>query len=54
MAIEPPAKADLKRIANENHFALSDAEADAIDAMLPSIIAFLDRIDKPPSSRVLR
>jgi hypothetical protein len=33
MAIEPPKKEDLKRIANENHFALSDAEADAMGAM---------------------
>src|SRR5271169_4618725 len=48
MAIEPPAKADLKRIADENHFALSDAEADAIGAMLPPIIAFLDHIDQTP------
>jgi hypothetical protein len=48
MAIERPKKEDLKRIANENHFELNDAEADAIGAMLPPIIAFLDRIDQTP------
>lgn len=48
MAIEPPKKEDLKRIANENHFELSDSEADAIGEMLPPIIAFLDRIDQTP------
>ena len=57
MAIEQPRKEDLKRIANENHFQLSDAEADAIGAMLPPIIAFLDRIDQTliePSPSVQR
>jgi amidase len=48
MAIEAPRKEDLKRIAKENHFELSDSEADAIGAMLPTIIAFLDRIDQTP------
>jgi len=48
MSIEPPKKEDLKRIANENHFELSDSEADAIGAMLSPIIAFLDRIDQTP------
>ncbi len=46
MSIEAPKKADLKRIANESHFEMSDSEADAIGAMLPPIIAFLDRIDQ--------
>ena len=53
MAIEAPKKEDLKRIAKENHFELSDSEADAIGAMLPPIIAFLDRIDQTPIERVL-
>jgi amidase len=48
MAIEPPKKEDLRRIANENHFELSDSEADAIGAMLTPIIGFLDRIDQTP------
>jgi len=48
MAIEPPKKEDLRRIANENHFELSDSEADAIGAMLAPIIGFLDRIDQTP------
>src|SRR6202022_1086358 len=48
MSIEGPKKEDLKRIAKENHFELSDSEADAIGAMLPPIIAFLDRIDQTP------
>src|SRR6266478_5610615 len=38
----------MERTATENHFALSDAEADAIGVMLPPIIAFLDRIDQTP------
>jgi amidase len=46
MAIEQPKKEDLKRIADELHFELSDAEADAIGAMLLPTIAFLDRIDQ--------
>src|SRR5580704_14566396 len=48
MAIEQPRKEDLKRIADELHFELSDAEADAIGAMLVPTIAFLDRIDQTP------
>jgi amidase len=48
MAIELPKKEDLKRIAKESHFEMTDNEADAIGAMLPPIIAFLDRIDKTP------
>jgi hypothetical protein len=48
MAIEPLKKEDLKRIANENHFELSDSEADAIGAMLAPIIGFLDRVDQTP------
>ena len=48
MTIEPPKKEDLKRIADENHFELSDSEADAIGAMLTPIIGFLDRIDQIP------
>ncbi|HEY1852581.1 MAG TPA: amidase [Candidatus Binataceae bacterium] len=48
MAIEQPSKEDLKRIAGELHFELSDAEADAIGAMLLPTIAFLDRIDQAP------
>src|SRR5271163_1319781 len=48
MAIELPKKEDLKRIAKENHFAISDSEADAIGAMLAPIILFLDRIDQTP------
>ncbi len=48
MAIEQPKKEDLKRIADELHFELSDAEADAIGAMLLPTIAFLDRIDQTP------
>jgi len=48
MSIEAPKKEDLKRIANQNNLELSDSEADAIDAMLPPIIAFLDRIDQTP------
>ncbi|HXN85695.1 MAG TPA: amidase [Candidatus Binataceae bacterium] len=46
MAIEAPRKEDLKRIAKENHFELSDSEADAIGAMLPPIFEALDRIDR--------
>ena len=49
MAIEQPRKEDLKRIANQSHFELSDAEADAIGAMLSPIIAFLDRVDQTPA-----
>src|SRR5580704_15765412 len=48
MAIEQPRKEDLKRIANELHFELSDSEADAIGAMLSPFIVFLDRIDQTP------
>jgi len=48
MAIEAPTKDDLKRIARENHFEMSDPEADALGAMIPPIIAFLDRIDHTP------
>ncbi len=48
MSIEPPKKEDLKRIANDSYFELSDSEADAIVATLPPIIAFLDRIDQMP------
>jgi amidase len=48
MAIEAPKKVDLQRIAKQNDFELSDPEADAIGAMLPPIIAFLDRIDQMP------
>jgi len=48
MAIESPTKDDLKRLAEQNHFALSDSEADAINAALTPIIAFLDRIDQTP------
>src|SRR5216684_2448325 len=48
MAIEPPKKEDLKRIAAANRFALSDAEADAIVAMMSTIVPFLDRIDQTP------
>jgi amidase len=49
MAIEAPRKEDLKRIAKENHFELSDLEADAIGAMLPPIFEVLDRIDRTPT-----
>jgi hypothetical protein len=48
MAIELPKKEDLKRIAKENHFEISDSEADAIGAMLIPIVSFLDRIDQTP------
>jgi amidase len=48
MAIEPPTKEELKRIAEANQFTLSDAEANAINAMLSSIVPFLDRIDQTP------
>jgi len=48
MSIEAPKKEDLKRIAKENHFELSDSEAEAIGGMLPPIVAFLDRIDQTP------
>jgi amidase len=48
MAIEAPTKDDLKRIAKENRFELSDGEADALGAMIPPVIAFLDRIDQTP------
>ena len=48
MAIETPKKEDLKRIATENNFELSDSEADAIGAMMKPIVAFLDQIDTTP------
>ena len=48
MAIEAPKKAELQRIAAENHFTLSDGEADSIEAALTPIIAFLERIDQMP------
>jgi amidase len=57
MAIELPKKEDLKRIANDSHFELSNSEAEAIGEMLVPIVAFLDRIDRAsiePSSSVLR
>jgi amidase len=48
MAIEPPTKEELKRIAEANQFTLSDSEANAINAMLGSIVPFFDRIDQTP------
>ena len=48
MSIEPPKKEDLKRIAKENHFEMTDSEAEAIDAMFKPIIPFLDHIDQAP------
>jgi amidase len=48
MAIESPTKEDLKRIAEANHFSISDSEADTIDAALAPIISALDRLDQMP------
>ena len=48
MPIELPKKEDLKRLAEENHFTLTDNEADAIEAALKPIVASLDRIDQTP------
>ena len=48
MSIQPPTKEDLKRIAKENHFEMTDSEAEAIDAMFKPIIPFLDYIDQAP------
>src|ERR1700732_3790497 len=48
MSIEQPKKEDLKRIAKENHFEMTDSEADAFGVLLPPITAFLDRIDQTP------
>ena len=49
MAIEAPKKEDLKRIAKENHFEMTDSEAESIIGMMKPVIAFLDTIDSSPS-----
>ncbi len=46
MAVEMPGKDDLKRIAHQLHFELSDSEADSIGAMLPPIFSALESIDR--------
>jgi amidase len=48
MSIQAPTKEDLKRIAKENHFEMTDSEAEAIGAMFTPIIPFLDYIDQAP------
>src|SRR5580700_6705222 len=48
MAIELPKKEELKRIAKESNFELSDSEAEVIGAILMPIIPFLERIDQTP------
>ncbi len=46
MAIEAPSSGDLRRIAAQLHFELSDGEVQSIGAMLPAIFSALQAIDQ--------
>jgi len=49
MPIAMPTKQDLQRLAEENHFTLTDNEAESIKSAMTPIVAFLDRIDRIPA-----